>query len=207
LSVGFSCRSLGCQRRECPLNLKNRKRSNRVDLYQLIQIFEGKTKVPFAQAVAEVSKEFGLSLHGFGQPHYAVPKEAAYRQLKLYNRQIPSLIKNFSNLCRRSNLVYFDLKPPTDKPFEDHFFFPETMVVEGVLERISSSAVVTYIYLWMLRMEQLRQNIFEFELPTPAEMEKDTESRGFKISRRNIQRHIALLEAAKVSVIFSGPIS
>ena len=25
LGVGFSCRSLGCQRKRCPLNLKNRK--------------------------------------------------------------------------------------------------------------------------------------------------------------------------------------
>ena len=27
LGVGFSCRSLGCQRKRCPLNLKNRERS------------------------------------------------------------------------------------------------------------------------------------------------------------------------------------
>ncbi len=133
LGVGFSCRSLGCQRRECRLNLKNRNRLNRVDLYQLFQIFEGKTKMPLAQGIADVSKEFGLPLHGFGQPYYAVPKEAVYRQLKLYNWKIPNLIKNFSNLCRRSHLVYFDLKPPTGKPFQDHFFFPAIMVTEGAL--------------------------------------------------------------------------
>jgi hypothetical protein len=33
LGVGFSCRSLACQRNRCPLNLKNRNRLNRVDLY------------------------------------------------------------------------------------------------------------------------------------------------------------------------------
>ena len=104
-----------------------------MDIYQLLQIFEGEKVLLLAQAVAEVSKGFGLPLHGFGQPYYAVPKEAVYRQLKLYNRKIPSLIKNFSNLCRRSHLVYFDLKPPTDKPFRDHFFFPETMITEGTL--------------------------------------------------------------------------
>jgi len=207
LGIGFSCRSLSCQRKQCALNLKNRNRLNRVDIYQLLQIFEGEKALPFAQAVTVVSKEFDSPLHGFGQPYYAVPKEAAYRQLKLYNRKIPSLIKNFSNLCRRSRLVYFDLKPPTDKPFRDHFFFPAAMVTEGTLEKINSPVVVTYVYLWMLRIEQLRQNRFEFELPTPAEMEKDTESRGFKISRRSIQRHIAVLEAAKVSFIFSDPIS
>lgn len=207
LGVGFSCRSLGCQRRECPLNLKIRNRLNRVDLYQLFQIFEGKTKMSLAQAVAEMSKEFSPPLHGFGHPYHAVPKEAAYRQLKLYNGKIPNLIKNFSNLCRRSHLVYFDLKPPTDNRFRDHFFFPVTMVTEGILEKINSPAVVTYIYLWMLRVEQLRQNRFEFELPTPLEMEKDTESRGFKISRRSIERHVALLEAGKLSFIFSGRIS
>jgi hypothetical protein len=42
LGVGFSCRSLGCQREKCPLNLKRKtQRFNRVDIYQLLQIFEG----------------------------------------------------------------------------------------------------------------------------------------------------------------------
>ena len=160
LGVGFSCRSLSCQRRRCSLNLKNNNRVNRVDLYQLLQIFEGERVMPLAQAVAEVSKAFDIPLHGFGQPYFALPREAVYRQLKLYSRKIPSLIKNFSNLCLRSHLVYFSLKPPADKPFRDHLLFPEAMITDGTLEKINSPAVVTYIYLWMLRMEQLRQNRF-----------------------------------------------
>jgi hypothetical protein len=207
LGIGFSCRSLSCQRRKCPLNLKNENRLNRVDIYQLLQVFEGEKAMPISRAVAEVSKWFDLTLHGFGQAYCAVPKESVYRQLKLYNKNIPKLIKNFSNLCGRSDLVYFDLKPPTDKVFRDHFFFPETMITAGTLDTINSPAVVTYIYLWMLRMEQLQRNRFKFELPTYTEMEKDTESRGFKISRRSIERHIVQLEAAKTSFNFSGPIS
>lgn len=94
LGVGFSCRSLGCQRRRCPLNLKDRDREdrlNRVDLYQLLQIFEGEAAIPLARAVAEVSQWFGLPIHGFGQAHYAVPKQAVYRQIQRYQKNAQAL--------------------------------------------------------------------------------------------------------------------
>jgi hypothetical protein len=118
LGVGFSCRSLSCKRQRCLLNLKNPNRLNRVDLYQLLQIFEGEAAMPLTRAVAEVSQRSGLPLHGFGQAHYAVPKQSVYRQIKRYQKNVPALIKNFSNLCRRSPLVYFDIKPPTDGSIE-----------------------------------------------------------------------------------------
>ncbi len=204
LGVGFSCRSLKCQRKKCPLNIKNKKRLNRVDIYQLLQILEGKKAMPLVRVVEEVSNWFDLPVHGFGRAHYAVPKQAVYRQIKLYQKNIPTLIKNFSNLCKRSPRVYFDMKPPTDKVYENHFFFPEAILTEGTLSKINSPAIVTYLYLWMLKMEQAQQNRFQFELPAPAEIEKDSESRGFKISRRSIERHIALLDADKSVIHFLG---
>jgi hypothetical protein len=209
LGVGFSCRSLGCQRRRCPLNLKDRDREdrlNRVDLYQLLQIFEGEAAMPLARAVAEVSQWFGLPLHGFGQAHYAVAKQSVYRQIKRYQQNISALIRNFSNLCKRSPLVYFDIKPPTDETYQNHLFFPQAMIMGGVLEKIDSPAVVTYLYLWMLKMEQVQQNQFKFELPTALDMERDTVSRGFGISRRSIRRHIEQLNMAGLLDKFSGPI-
>jgi hypothetical protein len=209
LGVGFSCRSLGCQRRRCPLNLKDRDREdrlNRVDLYQLLQIFEGEAAMPLARAVAEVSQWFGLPLHGFGQAHYAVAKQSVYRQIKRYQQNISALIRNFSNLCKRSPLVYFDIKPPTDETYQNHLFFPQAMITEESLPRINSPAVVTYLHLWMLKTEQVQQNQFRFELPSFLVMERDAESRGFGISRRTIQRHMDQLNALGLLDKFSGPI-
>jgi hypothetical protein len=209
LGVGFSCRSRGCQRRRCPLNLKERDREdrlNRVDLYQLLQIFEEEAAMPLARAVAEVSQWFGLPLHGFGQAHFAVPSQSVYRQIKRYQKNIPGLIRNFSNLCKRSPLAYFDIKPPTDEVHRDCFFFPQTMITESSLTNINSPAVVTYLYLWMLKMEQVRQNQFKFELPALLEMERNTESRGFRIAARTVQRHLQQLEALQMLDKFSGPI-
>ena len=208
LGVGFSCRSLGCQRKRCPLNLKDRDREdrlNRVDLYQLLQIFEGEAAMPMARSVAEVSQWFGLPLHGFGQAHYAVPQQSVYRQIQRYQKNIPALVRNFSNLCKRSPLVYFDIKPPTDEA-QGCFFFPQAVITGGVLEKIDSPAVVTYLYMWMLKMEQAQQNRFKFELPTVLEIEKDLGSRGFGISRKSIYRHLEQLRALGLFDKFSGPI-
>jgi hypothetical protein len=206
LGVGFSCRSLSCQRKRCPLNLKNTNRLNRVDLYQLLQIFEGEAAMPLAWAVAEVSQWFGLPLHGFGQAHYAVPKQSLYRQIRRYQKNAAAFIRNFPNLCRRSALVYFDIKPSTDAAYLDNVFFPQTMITGGILEKIDSPAVVTYLYLWVLRMEQAQRNRFKFQLPTVLEMERDIESRGFIISRKSIYRHIEQLDALGLFDKFSGPI-
>jgi hypothetical protein len=221
-SVGFSCRSLSCQRKRCPLNLqrtaskkpkktdkpgKGEKRWNRVDVFQLMQIFEGTKAMPMARAVEAVSKWFGMPLRGtFGEAYYAVSKESVYRQIKLYKKKIPELIKNFSNLCKRSPVVHFNLKPPSDEAYQDHFFFPVTMITADTLGKINSPAIITYLYLWMLRMEQLRRNIPKFELPTLADMERDAASRGFGISRRSIRRHIEQLNVAGLLDKFSGPI-
>jgi hypothetical protein len=79
MGVGFSCRSRRCQRIKCPWNLqkkkkkKDQKRLNRVDLFELAQIFYGEQKMPLSKAVEEVSQWFGIPLRTFGRPHYAVP--------------------------------------------------------------------------------------------------------------------------------------
>ena len=162
--------------------------------------------MPLTRAVAEVSRWFELPLHGFGQAHYAVPKQSVYRQIERYQKNIPALIRNFSNRCNRSALVYFDIKPPGDEVYRDRFFFPQAIITGGTLSKINSPAVVTYLYLWILKMEQAIQNRFKFELPTVLEMEKDLESRGFIISRKSIYRHVEQLNALGLFDKFSGPI-
>jgi hypothetical protein len=75
-----------------------------------------------------------------------------------------------------------------------------------VLDKSNRPAVVTYLYLWMLKMEQAQQNQFRFELPTFVDMERDTEAKGFAISRRTIRRHIEQLKMAGLLDKYSGPI-
>lgn len=135
-AIGLSCRSLTCQRTKCSLNLKNKDRSNRVDLYQFPRIFEGEG-MPLARAVAEVPKWFEIPLHGFGQAHYPALKQSVCGQIKRHQKNIPALIRNFSNLCKRSALVYFYIKPPTDEDYRDHFFFSQAIIVGGTLVKIS----------------------------------------------------------------------
>jgi hypothetical protein len=90
VGVGFSCRSKRCQRIKCPLNLqrkkKDQKRLNRVDLFELAQIFYGEQEMPLSKAVEEVSQWFGIPLRTFGPLHYAVPKAAVYRQIQRYRK-------------------------------------------------------------------------------------------------------------------------
>ena len=60
--VGFSCRSLLCERRWCKLHRMNSQRISPVDIYSLIDLFEG---CVLAQAAGIVTKWFGMRLHVF----------------------------------------------------------------------------------------------------------------------------------------------
>ncbi|WP_169316383.1 hypothetical protein [Desulfomonile tiedjei] len=199
VGVGFSCRSRRCQRIKCPLNLQRKKndqkRLNRVDLFELLQIFCGEQKMPLSKAVSEVSAVFDLPLHDFGSPYYAIPKEAFVKLLNNYRDDISRLIKNFRNRCtgKRSQLVYFIRKPPPEIS-QNHFCFPQSIVAEGTLEGINHPAVILYLHLLVIRLEATIANR-PFSIPTPAEIETDTEVGGYKISRRSAQRYLEHLES------------
>lgn len=198
VGVGFSCRSRRCERIKCPLNLQrtknDQKRLNRVDLFELAQIFHGEQKMPLSKAVREVSAVFDVPLHDFGSPHYAIPKKAFLRLLNNYRDDVTKLIKNFRNRCtgKRSQLVYFTRKPPSEIA-RDHFCFPQSIVAEGTLERINHPAVTLYLHLFVMRLEATIANR-PFSIPTPADIETDTEARGYRISRRSARRYLEHLE-------------
>jgi len=198
VGVGFSCRSRRCQRIKCPLNLqrkkKDQRRLNRVDLFELAQIFCGDEKMPLSKAVEEVSAVLGIPLRTFGLPYYAVAKTAVYRQLHLYRKEPDKLIRNFSNLCRRSRFVYFDLKPPTDEENREHVFLPHSLIEDQTLNRIGDSSVALYLYFWVVRTEEALKNRFSLPVHTLSELEADTEKRGFKIPARTVSRYIGRLE-------------
>jgi hypothetical protein len=198
VGVGFSCRSRRCQRLKCPMNLqrkkKDQKRLNRVDLIELMQMFYGENKMPLSKAVGEVSAAFSLALHDFGRPHYAVPMAAVCRQIQRYRTEPDKLIRNFSNLCRRSRTVYFDLKPPTDEENQEHLFFPLSMIEGETLNNIGDGSVALYLYFWVVRTEAALKNRFSLPVHTLSELEADTEKRGFKIPARTVSRYIERLE-------------
>ncbi len=199
VGVGFSCRSKKCRRISCPLNVhrrrKARKRLNRVDLFQLMRIFYGKEKMLLTEAVREVSAAFGIPLHDFGSPYYTIPKEAFVRLVNNYREDAPKLIKNFLNRCtgKRSHLVYFFRKPPAEL-YRDYFFFPQSLVVEKSLEKISHPAVILYLHLFITKLEAATANA-PFIIQTPAEIEVDTEARSYKVSRRSAQRYLEHLKS------------
>lgn len=198
VGVGFSCRSGGCQRIKCALNLQRKrndqKRLNRVDLFELLQIFYGEQKMPLSKAVEEVSQCFGILLRTFGRPHYAVPTAAMYRQIQRYRKEPDKLIRNFSNLCKRSKTVYFDLKPPADEENQEHVFLPHSLIDEQTLNRIGDGSVALYLYFWVVRTEEALSNRFSLPVHTLSELEADTEKRGFKIPARTVSRYIERLE-------------
>jgi len=199
VGVGFSCRSRRCQRMKCPLNLQRRrndlKRLNRVDLFELMQIFYGEQKMSLSNAVKEVSAVFAVSLHDFGLPHYAIPKDGFVRLLNKYRDDIPKLIKNFRNRCtgNRSHLVYFTHKPPPEIS-QKYVCFPQSVVAEGTLERIDRPAVMIYLHLLIVRLEAIIANR-PFSIPSAAEIEAETAARGYRISRRSAQRYLEHLES------------
>lgn len=202
VGVGFSCRSRRCQRIKCPLNLqrkkKDQKRLNRVDLFELMQIFFGTEKMPLTKAVAEVSAVLGVELHDFGRAHHAIPNEAVYRQIRLYRKEPDKLIRNFTNLCKRSRVVYFDLKPPTDEDNREHVFLPHSLIENETLNKIGDGSVALYLYLWVVRTEEALSNRFKLPVLSHSELEEETEKRGFKISRKTLTRYVDRLEEVGV---------
>lgn len=163
-----------------------------------MQIFYGAEKMPLTKAVAEVSAVLGVELHDFGRAHHAIPREAVYRQIRLYRKEPDKLIRNFTNLCKRSRVVYFDLKPPTDEDNREHVFLPHSLIENETLNKIGDGSVALYLYFWVVRMEEALSNRFKLPVLSHSELEKETEKRGFKIPSRSVSRYIERLEEVGV---------
>jgi hypothetical protein len=112
-----------------------------------------------------------------------------------YRDDAPKLIKNFRNRCtgKRSQLIYLTRKPPPDIS-RGHFCFPQSVVTEGILEQINDPAVILYLHVLVLRLEATMANR-PFRIPTPAEIEMDTEARGYRVSRRSGKRYLERLKS------------
>jgi hypothetical protein len=158
--VGFSCRSLSCERHWCKLHLRNPKRVNPCDVYSLIQIFEA--CVP-GKALLAVGKWFGVKLSAFESKgitekrqtvRYAVSKQAVYDLFARYgnmrHQHVEAFIREARELIEGSPLV-----PWHQRLFDEHRAFLSKKVI-GNLYRINGAAVKAYVWLLIQQEESAR---------------------------------------------------
>jgi hypothetical protein len=170
--VGFSCRSMLCERRWCKLHRGNPQRMSPVDIYSLVDLFEG---CGLAQAVSIVGKWFGVKLQAFESAgsgpvkgyRYAVPKQALYDLMARYpsmrHQHVDSFIREAAQLIRSCPLV-----PWHGRLFDEERAFLSQKVI-GNLFRIKSAAAKAYLWLLMVQEETARNTKEKFSV-TDAEL-------------------------------------
>jgi hypothetical protein len=160
--VGFSCRSMLCERRWCKLHRQYRPRIP-VDIYSLIDLFEG---CGLAQAVSIVGTWFVVKLQFFETAgsgpvkgyRYAVPKQALYDLLARYpnmrHQHVDAFIREAAQLVRGCPLV-----PWHGRMFdEDHVFLSRKLI--GNLFQVKSPAAKAYLWL-LVQQEETARNTRE----------------------------------------------
>jgi hypothetical protein len=156
--VGFSCRSMLCERRWCKLHRQYRPRIP-VDIYSLIDLFEG---CGLSQAVSIVGTWFGVKLQSFETAgsgpvkgyRYAVPKEAIYELLgrfpNMRHQHVEDFIREALQLVRGCQLV-----PWHGRMFDEERAFLSQKLI-GNLFRIKSPAAKAYLWLLIVQEERAR---------------------------------------------------
>ena len=190
--VGFSCRSMLCERRWCKLHIHYRSRIP-VDVYSLLDIFEA---FGLAQAVSIVAKWFGVKLQAFESAgsgpvkgyRYAVPKQALYDLMARYpnmrHQHVDSFIREAAQLIRSCPLV-----PWHGRMFDEARAFLSQKLI-GNLFRIESAAAKAYLWLLMVQEERARNTREPFGV-TDSEL---VEALGVSLStagtyRRELENH------------------
>ena len=160
--VGFSCRSMLCERRWCKLHQKYPGRIP-VDIYSLIDLFEA---CGLAQALSIAARGFGVKLQAFesggGVPvkgyRYAVPKQAIYDLLDRYpnmrHQHVDAFIREAAQLIRSCPLV-----PWHGRMFDEERAFLSKKLI-GNLYRIKSPAAKAYLWL-LIQQEEAARNTKE----------------------------------------------
>jgi hypothetical protein len=165
--VGFSCRSVLCQRKWCKLHRDNPHRINPADIYSLVDLFEG---CGFGQAISIVSKWFGVKIQPFDSKgteqvqgyRYSVSKEAVYELLSRYadmrHQHVESFVKEAVELIKGSEVVPWHRR----KFGTDCAFF--SLKVVGNLYRIKSPAAKAYLWLLIQQEEAARNTKTAFKV-------------------------------------------
>jgi hypothetical protein len=197
--VGFSCRSLSCERHWCKLNLRNPQRKKACDVYSLIQLFEG--CMP-GKALSVVGKWFGVKLSAFDskgiaekkQPmRYAVSKQAVcdlcvrYRNMR--HQHVEAFIREARELIEGSALVAWH-----QRLFDDHRAFLSKKVIDN-LYRINGPAVKAYLWLLIQQEESARNTRAVFRV-SDADL-----ARGLDISRTTAKEYRERLLAVRLVTV------
>jgi hypothetical protein len=198
--VGFSCRSMLCQRKWCKLNLDNPQRMSPIDTYSLIDLFE---VCGFGQAMSTVAKWFGVKL----QPpeskgavqirgyRYSVSKEAVCKLLTKYSdlrkASYQGFVDEVVNLIKGSPVV-----PWHGRKFDTGCAFFSLKVV-GNLYRINSPAAKAYLWL-LIRQEEAARNT-----RTRFQVSDNEVAKGLGVTRMtagNYREHLMNLKLVEVEV-------
>ncbi|GEM_PF-1705637 len=158
--VGFSCRSVLCQRGWCSMHRGNPHRINPVDIYGLLTVFE---RIPVITAKAAVGRWFGMKLGdlaGAGiksstRHRRKVPKQAVYDLFKQFENvrthQVKELIGRLHALIKGSPWVEWHGRQFDD----DHAFLADKSADN--LYKINGPAGKAYVWL-LIRQEELARN-------------------------------------------------
>jgi hypothetical protein len=173
--VGFSCRSLSCERHWCRLYRAKPPDKKACDVYGLIQLFEG--CMP-GKALSVVGKCFGVKLSAFDskgiaekkQPmRYAVSKKAVYdlcaRYGNMRHQHVEAFIREARELIQGSALVAWH-----QRLFDEHRAFLSKKVI-GNLYRINGAAVKAYLWLLIQQEESARNTRAVFRVSDADLME------------------------------------
>jgi hypothetical protein len=156
--VGFSCRSMLCERRWCKLHRLYPGRIP-VDIYSLIDLFE---RCVLAQALSMVGKWFGVKLQEFESAgigpvkgyRYSVPKQALYDLLARYpsmrHQHVDAFTREAAQLIRSCPLV-----PWHGRMFDEKLTFLSQKII-GNLFRIKGPSAKGYLWLLMVQEERAR---------------------------------------------------
>ena len=163
--VGFSCRSMKCERDRCILHRRNPKRVNPIDVLGLVRLFEG---VGMAKAVAEVSRWFGVKLGALdskgGQEtiyRYRVPKKAIQELIHRHREFRHQYLNEFIRECRKL-IQGSELVPWHPRLFHDDFAFLSRTIIDN-LYLIKRPAIKAYLWL-LLHQEEKARNVRDVEI-------------------------------------------
>jgi len=157
--VGFSCRSVRCERHWCKLNLKNPDRINPIDIYSLIQVFEN---CDLGKDLSVVSKGFAVKLLPLvskgtstsKRTRYRVPKQVIYDLLDRYRnmrvQHVDPLIREAREIIQACSLV-----PWHGRMFDKDYTFLSKKIVSN-LYTIKDPSVKAYLWLLIQQEEKAR---------------------------------------------------
>jgi hypothetical protein len=202
--VGFSCRSVSCQRHWCIFHRDNPSRINPIDIYGLVQLFEA---CGATTALSVVAKGFGEKLGHFaskgirakaGITRYAVPRQAVYDLIARYgnvrHQHVATLLKEAVDLIWACPMV-----PWHGRLFHDGLAYLSRKVV-GNLHRINDAAVKAYLWLLIRQEEEARNTKTAFQV-SDADL-----ARAIGVSRPTAKKYRELLARLGLVEVEKAPI-